>query len=140
MSETASLTARALTDGPGRLAIDQPAGVFSVAYDESLAARVGSLLAERDDVTERKMFGGIAFMVGGHMAIGVARDELMVRVGVDGQDRALAEPHTRQMDFTGRPMRGMVFVAAEGLATDADLRRWVAAGVAYASAQPPKDA
>ena len=109
-----------------------------MAYDEVLAARIRSLLAKRSDVTERKMFGGIAFMVADHMAVGVVRDDLMVRVGSDAEAAALAEPHARPMDFTGRPARGMVYVAPAGVASDADLAQWVERGAAYAASLPPK--
>ena len=87
-----------------------------MAYDEALAERIRALLAGRDAVTERKMFGGIAFMVGGNMACGVIHDDLMVRVGPDAHDAALAEPHARPMDFAHRPMRGMVYVDPDGVA------------------------
>jgi hypothetical protein len=97
-----------------------------MAYDEALAARIRSVLAHRENVTERKMFGGVAFMVGDRMAVGVIRDDLMVRVGPEAHDDALA------------PMRGMVYVSPAGIAADADLARWVEAGAAYAASQPPK--
>jgi TfoX/Sxy family transcriptional regulator of competence genes len=109
-----------------------------MAYDEALAERIRTLLAGRGDVTERKMFGGIAFMVSDRMAVGVMRDDLMVRVGADAQDDALARPHARPMDFSGRPMPGMVYVAPAGVAEDADLARWIEAGVAFAVSQPQK--
>ena len=103
-----------------------------MAYDERLADRIRGVLRDRDDVQERKMFGGIAFLVGGKMACGVIRDDLMVKVGRDRDDESLAQPHVRPMDFTGRPMRGMVYVAPAGVPTDADLQRWVELGVADA--------
>jgi TfoX/Sxy family transcriptional regulator of competence genes len=106
-----------------------------MAYDERLAQRIRSALRGRDDVVEKKMFGGLTFMVAGRMAIGVVHDDLMVRVGLDGHDEALTEPGTRPMDFTGRPMRGMVYVASAAVATDADLRRWVDRAVRVATAQ-----
>jgi len=106
-----------------------------MAYDEGLAQRIRSALSGRDDVVEKKMFGGLTFMVGGRMAIGVVRDDLMVRVGPDGHDAALNEPGVRPMDFTGRPMRGMVYVASAVVATDEDLRRWVDRAVGVATAQ-----
>jgi TfoX/Sxy family transcriptional regulator of competence genes len=109
-----------------------------VAYDEALADRIRRSLADRDAVVERKMFGGVAFMVGGHMAVGVVKDELMARVGTEGEDDALAQPHARPMDFTGRPMTGFVFVAATGVATDADVAAWVERATAYVSTLPPK--
>jgi TfoX/Sxy family transcriptional regulator of competence genes len=109
-----------------------------MAYDEALAARIRAVLAGRDDVREQKMFGGIAFMVGDRMAVGVVHDDLMVRVGADAHDDAVAQPHARPMDFTGRPMPGMIYVAPAGVADDADLARWVEAGAAFAASQPPK--
>src|SRR5204863_9866814 len=86
-----------------------------VAYDEKLAARVRAVLAKRTDMSERQMFGGLTFMVAGHMCCGVNGDELIVRLDPDGEDDALARPHARPMDFTGRPMRGFVTVQPEGL-------------------------
>lgn len=109
-----------------------------MAYDEHLAERIRGALRGRDRVTERKMFGGIAFMVRGNMAVGVIREDLMVRVGPDGHDEALAQPHVRVMDFGNRPMRGMVYVAPAGVATDTELARWVNVGADVAAALPPK--
>ncbi len=109
-----------------------------MAYNEVLADRIRAVLANRDDVTERKMFGGIAFMVRDHMAVGVVQDDLMVRVGPDAHHEALARPHARPMDFSGRPSRGMVYVAPAGVAADTDLAGWVLAGAAFAASQPPK--
>jgi TfoX/Sxy family transcriptional regulator of competence genes len=108
-----------------------------MAYDEDLAGRIREELASRDDVTERKMFGGIAFMVGGNMCCGVAGEDLMLRLGAEGADAALKDPHARPMDFTGRPMSGYVFVAPGGTATPSDLRRWVDRAVAFATTLPP---
>ena len=107
-----------------------------MAYNEALAERIRIELQDRDDVEERKMFGGIAFMVAGRMAIGVTHDDLMVKVGAEAHEAALSRPHTRPMDFTGKPMRGMVYVDPEGTADDADLRFWIdrAVNVAIASA------
>jgi TfoX/Sxy family transcriptional regulator of competence genes len=109
-----------------------------VAYDETLADRVREALSARGDLTERKMFGGIAFMIGGNMAVGVIEDDLMVRVDPADAEQALIEPHTRPMDFTGRPMRGMLFVDSEGTAADRDLAGWVEAGADFAASLPPK--
>jgi hypothetical protein len=108
-----------------------------VAYDEDLADRVREVLRAVEAVTERQMFGGLAFMLGGHMFCGVVRNTLMVRLGPDGAERALGQPHVRPMDFTGRPMKGMVFVEPGGL-HGAALREWVTAGAAFARALPPK--
>ena len=110
-----------------------------MAYDADLAERVRAVLPAAAAVTERQMFGGLAFMLGGHMFCGVVKDTLMVRLGPDGADRALDRPHVRPMDFTGRPMKGMVFVEAPALRGPA-LRQWVDAAAAYVRGLPPKQA
>jgi len=109
-----------------------------MAYDEALADRVRDVLAPRADVTERKMFGGIAFMVGGNMAVGVLGDDLMVRVEPTDAEQALREPHTRPMDFTGKPMKGMLFVDSSGTEADEDLAGWVDAGADFAASLLPQ--
>jgi TfoX/Sxy family transcriptional regulator of competence genes len=108
-----------------------------VAYDEELADRIRVLLADEPGLTERKMFGGLAFMIGGNMACGIVKDELMLRLGAEGADAALDEPHVREMDFTGRPMTGMVYVERAGL-DDAGVRRWVERAAGFAHSLPPK--
>jgi TfoX/Sxy family transcriptional regulator of competence genes len=109
-----------------------------MAFDEILADRVRDALLARADVSERKMFGGIAFMVAGNMAVGVIGDDLMVRLDPADAELALQEPNTRPMDFTGRPMKGMVFVDSAGTAADEDLAAWVEAGADFAASLPPK--
>jgi hypothetical protein len=86
-----------------------------VAYDEQLAARARTLLADRTDVDERKIFGGLTFLIAGNMSCGVNGNELIVRLDPEHEDEALARPHARPMDFTGRRMRGFVTVRPEGL-------------------------
>lgn len=107
-----------------------------VAYDEELADRVRAVLLRGEAVTERQMFGGVAFMLGGHMFCGIVKDALMARLGPEAADRALDQPHVRPMDFTGRPMKGMVFIDPAGLQGDA-LRQWVDAAAGYARDLPP---
>ena len=109
-----------------------------MAFDERLADRVRDVLAPREAISERKMFGGLCLMVGGNMACGVIGDELMVRLDPADAERALSEPGVRVMDFTGRPSKGMVYVAAERLATDEGLAEWVEAGADHAASLPPK--
>jgi TfoX/Sxy family transcriptional regulator of competence genes len=109
-----------------------------MAFDEALADRVRDLLEPRADVSEQRMFGGIAFMIAGNMAVGVINDDLMIRLGPTDAERALAEPHTRPMDFTGTPSKGTVYVAPDGTATDEDLGPWVDAGADFASSLPAK--
>ena len=108
-----------------------------MAYDEELADRVRVVLAAEPSLTERKMFGGLAFMIGGNMACGIVKDELMLRLGAEGADAALDEPHVREMDLTGRPMTGLVYVERAGL-DDAGVRRWVERAAGFARALPPK--
>ncbi len=102
-----------------------------MAYDERLAERVRVALAGTPGVEERKMFGGVAFMIGEKMAIGVLQSDLMVRVGPDTHDDALRRKGARPMDFTGRPMRGFLFVGPEGHRTRAALVRWVNLALTY---------
>jgi hypothetical protein len=108
-----------------------------MAYDEDLAGQVRAVLPAGEAVAERQMFGGLAFMLGGHMFCGVVRDTLMIRLGADAVEEALGRPHVRPMDFTGRPMKGMVFVEPGGL-LGAGLRQWVEAAAEYARGLPPK--
>lgn len=107
-------------------------------YDETLAERVAACLADRADVVEKKMFGGLCFMVGGHMCCGVVRDDLMVRVGAGNDTALLEEPGAREMDFTGKPMKGFLFVGAEGTARLRDLERWVERGLRFVDGLPPR--
>jgi TfoX/Sxy family transcriptional regulator of competence genes len=109
-----------------------------MAYDEGLAQRVREVLGERPGLVERKMFGGIGFMIRGNMACGVREDRLIIRVGPDDYQRAVMEPHTRPFDMTGRPMTGWVFVVPEGYASGDDLRAWVQQGLDFALTLPPK--
>jgi TfoX/Sxy family transcriptional regulator of competence genes len=106
-----------------------------MAYDEGLAERIRIGLRDREDVVEKKMFGGIAFMISGRMACGVVHDDLMVRVGPNGHDEALAQPGTRPMDFTGKPMRGMVYVAQTAISTEGDLARWLDRAIGVATTE-----
>ena len=108
-----------------------------MSYDERLAERIRTCLAGRADVVEKKMFGGLCFMVGGAMCCGLTRTDFMVRVGPDQYDDALAQPHARPMDFTGRPLRGMVYVSSEGIRTEAALAGWVGRGLEFLSSAAP---
>jgi TfoX/Sxy family transcriptional regulator of competence genes len=110
-----------------------------VAYDEQLAQRIRDILAPRADVGEKKMFGGIAFMVRDRMAVGVVKDDLMVRVGPDAHDEALAQPHARPMDMGGRVSRGFVYVAPAGLASDDALQGWIDRGIRFAATAEPSN-
>lgn len=107
-----------------------------MAYDETLAQRARSALATHRNVGERKMFGGIAFMVKNRMACGIVGNKLMLRVGPARYDELLAKPHVEPMDFTGRPMRGMIYVSAPGTRTEAALRKWIDLAMHVAETSP----
>jgi hypothetical protein len=109
-----------------------------MAYDETLASRVREVLPDRSDLTEKKMFGGLCFLIGGNMCCGITRDQLMLRVGPDAYESSLSRPHAREMDFTGRALRGMVYVDAVGIVTEEDLADWVGIAVGFAGSLPAK--
>jgi TfoX/Sxy family transcriptional regulator of competence genes len=109
-----------------------------MAYDEGLAERIRERLGTDPRIAEKRMFGGIAFLFQGNMAVGVTGDDLMVRVGPDATDAALARPGARVFDMTGRPMRGWVVIAGEAVAEDDALSAWVEDGHAFAASLPPK--
>jgi TfoX/Sxy family transcriptional regulator of competence genes len=109
-----------------------------MAYDERLAERVRQELSENRGISERKMFGGIAFMIRGNMCCGVIDDRLMVRVGPDGYDKALKLAHASAMDYTGKPMRGFVYVSPEGTNTARQLRAWLQRGLDFAESLPAR--
>jgi TfoX/Sxy family transcriptional regulator of competence genes len=109
-----------------------------MAYSEDLVTRIRALLEDRVEVEEKKMFGGLTFMVNGHMACGVTNDVLVVRVGADHYEEALRVPFARECDFTGRPLKGMVMVDRRGFDSPGDLLAWVDRGVRFARSLPSK--
>ena len=109
-----------------------------MAYDEALAERVRKVLRRRKGITEQKMFGGLAFLLRGNMCCGVIGKNLVLRLGEEGAAEALVEAHTRPMDFTGRPMKTMIYVAPEGCASDEALERWVGDALEFVSTLPAK--
>ncbi|MCA9015074.1 MAG: TfoX/Sxy family protein [Planctomycetaceae bacterium] len=109
-----------------------------MAYDEELAQRVHQLLKRRKGFSQKKMFGGICFMLHGNMCCGVTQNELMLRLGVKNAIKALEEPFTREMDFTGKPLKSMIYVERPGFDDDHDLKYWVDQAVKFAQSLPPK--
>lgn len=109
-----------------------------MSYDESLAHRVRSELEDMPGYSEKKMFGGICFLINGNMMGGVLHDMLMVRVGKERYEEALDMPYCREMDFTGRPLRGLVIIEPEGIESEEDFLHWVTMGQDYAGSLPPK--
>jgi hypothetical protein len=109
-----------------------------MAFDEGLAERLREVLADQADLDEKKMFGGLAFMLNGNLAYGVIGDEMIVRVGPEGYDAAIAKPNTRVFDFSGKAMKGWIVVAPEGVESDEALAVWARQGLAFAASLPPK--
>ena len=109
-----------------------------MAYDERLAERVRTMLKRRSGVSERKMFGGICFMINGNMCCGIDSRDLMLRLGKDGVTAALEEPHARPFDITGKPMKTMCMVSPKGHQGDEALKAWLSRAITYARSLPPK--
>lgn len=110
-----------------------------MAYDEDLADRIRELVSSEPEVSEMRMFGGLAFLVGGHLSVAaIGQGGLMVRVPPGDTDVLLGEPHARPLEMRGREMQGWLSVDAEGLTTTPELAQWVERGVAYARSLPAK--
>ena len=109
-----------------------------MSYDEKLDARIRAALGPLPELEEKKMFGGVGFLVNGNMACGVHKNDLIVRVGAANYAEALSRPHTRVFDMTGRPMAGWVMVEPQGCATQVELKLWVEKGLAFARSLPGK--
>ncbi len=107
-------------------------------YDEALADRIGVILKDQPNVVGKKMFGGIAFMVSGNMCCGVVKDTLMLRVGAENYESLLSLPHAREMDFTGKSLKGMIYVDPEGLKTEEELKTWVERALEFVLSLPAK--
>jgi TfoX/Sxy family transcriptional regulator of competence genes len=110
-----------------------------MAFSEVLAERIRQRLARRKYVEEKKMFGGVGFLLNGNLLVGVWKDSLIVRLGPDEADEALKEPHVKEFDITGRPMKGWVLVASEGVEGDDPLAGWIKRAVKFVGALPTKE-
>ena len=109
-----------------------------MAYDEHLAERIRDVIGEDAGIDEKKMFGGLAVLLDGNMAVGVSGEELMVRVGIDDFDEALTNEGVRPFDMSGKRMNGWILVGGEGIAEDSELAHWVSVGMEYSGTLPPK--
>jgi len=109
-----------------------------VPFDEKLARRIRNLLKGWQSVEEKRMFGGLAFMVNGHMCCGVLNNDLVLRLGQEEYEEAISHTHARPMDFTGRPLRGLLYVSPAGLRSAHSLRAWVGRSLRFVSTLPPK--
>ena len=109
-----------------------------MAFDESLAARIRDALAHKKGVEEKKMFGGVGFLLHGNMLVGVWKDALIARLGPDEADLALLEPHVRAFDITGKPMKGWVLIGPEGVEGDEQLGGWIERATKFVKTLPAK--
>lgn len=109
-----------------------------MAYDPVLADRIRAELARHVEFTEKKMFGGLSFLVNGNMCCGITGTDLVLRLAPEQVEVALSKPHTRPMDFTGKPMKSMVYVNAEGTSSSAALQHWIRIAAITAKGMPPK--
>ncbi len=107
-------------------------------YDEGLAERLNAYFEDRDYVEVRKMFGGLCYMVSNRMCCGIIGDTLMARVGPDNYDECLSKKHAKEMDFTGRAMKGFVYIEPEGIAEDSDLEEWISICEGFVKSLPPR--
>jgi len=110
-----------------------------MAFDEALAGRIRQRLARRKNVEERRMFGGIGFLLNGNLLVGVWKDSLVVRLGEEEGEEALKEPHVKEFDITGKPMRNWVLVGPEGVQDDEQLAGWIQRSVKFVGALPAKE-
>jgi TfoX/Sxy family transcriptional regulator of competence genes len=109
-----------------------------MAFNEALAERIRQALSRRKNIEEKKMFGGVGFLLNGNMLVGVWKDSLIVRLGPDDGDEALREPHVREFDITGRPMKGWVLVEPEGVEGDDQLKGWIQRAMKFVGRLPKK--
>ena len=110
-----------------------------MAFSESLAARIRLSLTRKKGVVEKRMFGGVCFLLNGNMLVGVWKDSLIARLGPDQGDEALLEPHVRKMDITGKPMKGWIMVEPEGVEDDDRLKGWIQQAVKFVGKLPGKE-
>ena len=110
-----------------------------MAFSEELAGRIRRRLGRRKNVEEKKMFGGVGFMLDGNLLVGVWKESLVVRLGPEGGNEALLEPHVKEFDITGRPMKGWVLVEPEGVTGDDQLKGWIQRAVKFVGKLPAKE-
>ena len=107
-------------------------------YNEGLAERIHEQFQDRHDVEAKKMFGGLCFMVSNHMCCGIVKETLMLRVGPDNYEQCLAKKYASEMDFTGKVLKGMVYVSPKGVESDSDLSDWLDIAIGFVESLPPK--
>ncbi len=110
-----------------------------MAYNEKLAERIRKTLEKESGLSEKRMFGGLSFLINRNMCAGVLEDNLVVRVGYEKYEEALSLPNASPMDFTGRPMKGFIYVGSDGYKTEKSLSKWIQLGLDFAKSLPPKN-
>ncbi len=108
-------------------------------FDDKLANRVRKILEKIEGLSEKKMFGGLCFLINGNMAFGLVNDDLMIRVEPESYEKMLSQPHVRKMDFTGKPLKGFLYIGVKGTESDKDLRKWVLKGIEFAMSLPGQE-
>ena len=109
-----------------------------MAYDGSLAARIAAALARKKGIEEKKMFGGLGFLLHGNMLVGVWKNSMIVRLGPEEGKSALLEPYVKPMDITGKPMKGWIMVEPDGVADESSVKEWVQRAVRFVGKLPAK--
>ena len=109
-----------------------------MAFDKNLAERIRKALARKKGIEEKKMFGGLGFLLNGNMLVGVWKNSMIVRLGPDGHEDALLEPHVKEFDITGKPMKGWVMVGPEGVQAEEQVKAWIQRAVKFVGKLPPK--
>lgn len=109
-----------------------------MVYDEDLATRISGIFSVKQDFKAKKMFGGLCYMSNGHMVVGIVGDELMVHVGKVKWESALSRPHAREMDFTSKSMKGMIYIAKPGFENSKDLESWIDLALSFTNSLEPK--
>lgn len=109
-----------------------------MAYNEELAERIDKVLERNNTITKKKMFGGLCYLLNGNMLCGINDDNLMARVGPDNYDNALGEKYVKEMVFTGKPLKGMVYVDPDGISSNKNLNKWIDTCIAFVGTLPPK--
>ncbi len=110
-----------------------------MAFDEGLAQRIREHLSDKSDVKEKKMFGGLCFMVSGHMCCGIIENKLMARIGPDNYESCLNKKYASEMNFTGKPMKGFLYVEPAGISDDSDLKDWISVCIDFVESLPSKE-
>lgn len=109
-----------------------------MAYDQELAERINRAIRDERDYVQKKMFGGIGYLLNGNMSVGIWKKSLIARIGLEAYEKALEEPHVQEFNITGRAMRGWVMVAPEGLSTERDLKKWIKRARTFVETLPAK--